>query len=119
MARNKQPVARPTIGRHAQDRIGRELRVMYAANMAQALPTQLVALLSAFEEAEVAQRRLQEAVQALRQASTGNLNLAARSAPCLPLSVRAQQALLARSVLRRPPTKQDSRPRKRAVRAAS
>jgi hypothetical protein len=108
------------IGRKAQDRIGRELRVMYAEVVTQSLPNQLLALLQAFEDAEAAQRRLREAVAALRQANSGLiLPLAPRSTPLASLSVRAQQALLARSVLLPPPMKSGPRSRKRDVRAAS
>jgi hypothetical protein len=79
-----------------------------------------LALLRAFEDAEAAQHRLRQAVQALRQANSGLiLYLAPRSTPSSSLSVRAQQALLARSVLHQAPMKPSPRSRKRAVRAAS
>jgi hypothetical protein len=117
---SKKRVSTPTIGRQAQDRIGRELRVMYAEAVTQPLPDQLFALLQAFEDAEAAQRRLREAVAALRQANSGLiLPLAPRSTPPASLSVRAQQALLARTVLHPAPMKPAPRSRKGAVRAAS
>jgi hypothetical protein len=107
-----------TIGRQAQDRIGRELRVMYAEALTP-LPDQLLALLRAFEDAEAAQHRLREAVRALRQANSGLILHLAPSRTLSPsLSVRAQQALLARSMLRQAPLKPGPRSRKRAVRAA-
>ena len=118
MCKSNKRASTPMIGRHAQDRIGRELRGMYAGMVTQPLPDDLLTLLHAFEDAEAAQRRLRAAVQALRQANTGlDPKLPGRSVPS-SLPVRAQQALLARAMLHQALPK-PSRSRKRAVRAAS
>ena len=120
MGTGKKRVSTATIGRKAQDRIGGELRVMYAEALTEPLPDQLLALLQTFEDAEAAQRRLREAVEALWQSNSGLiLALAPRSTPSACLSVRAQQALLARSVMHQAPMKPGPRSRKRAARAAS
>jgi hypothetical protein len=119
MARNKQRISTPTIGRHAQDRIGRELRIIYADHLAEPPPAELLALLWAFEDAEAAQRRLQEAIHALRQANTGlGLDVTARTTLSSSLSVRAQQALLARRIGPRVPKRARPKHRNRPTRAA-
>lgn len=120
MAKNKQKISAPVIGRKAQELIGRELRVMYAGYVAEPLPVQQLALLWAFEDAEAAQRRLRDAIQTLRQANTGlDLNVTARTTLSSPLSVRAQQALLARRIGSRAQNRLSSKQRHRAARAAS
>ena len=120
MCKRKKQVSSATIGRHAQDRIGRELRAMYAEMLTQPLPGELIALLDAFEDAETAQARLRTAVRALRQANVGlHLNITAKPTAPPSLSVRAQHALLARAMVRRPAATPAPRSRRRPVRAAS
>jgi Anti-sigma factor NepR len=67
----KQPRRKPTIGRLAQDRIGRELRVMYGEVLREPLPEELSSVLQAFQGAEAAQHRLQAAVQILQRVKLG------------------------------------------------
>ena len=84
MSNKKQCRPKPTIGRQAQDKIGRELRVMYSEVLREPLPAELLSVLQAFEDARAAQQRLQHAVQVLRWANMGfALNPDARSGESL------------------------------------
>ena len=105
MAKNKQQFPTPTIGRHAQDRIGRELRIMYAGELAEPLPDVFLMLLRALSTAEAAQDRLFSAVLDVREAHK-EFGLTHTAPLTTPMSVRAQQGLLAREMLqwsRKPP----------------
>jgi hypothetical protein len=93
----KQCGAKPTIGRRAQDRIGRELRAVYEPFVQEPLPDEFLILLRAWKDAETARYRVTHAVEILRGANRGlDLNLSARSASSL--TVHAQQMLVARAV---------------------
>jgi Anti-sigma factor NepR len=89
---------KPTIGRHAQDRIGRELAAMYGPVLSEALPDEFLALLRALTNAEAAQDRLLNAVLDLREANK-DFGLSPTRSLTMPLSVRGQQVLLARAML--------------------
>ena len=69
MANNELPDVRPAIGRLAQDRIGRELRLMYRRTLQEPLPDDFAALLLAFEHAETARNNLAQVVQTFREAN--------------------------------------------------
>ena len=87
---------KPTIGRHAQDRIGRKLRALYQPFMQESLPDEFVALLRASEDAEIARHRLTQALANLRDANRAfELNSVGSGSS---LSVHAQQMLVARAV---------------------
>jgi hypothetical protein len=86
---------KPTIGRHAQEKIGRELRAMYQPFMQEVLPAEFVALLRASEDAENARHRLKQAIAKLRDANALELNPVSSASS---LSVHAQQMLVARAV---------------------
>jgi hypothetical protein len=92
----KQREPKPTIRRHAQERIGRELRAMYQPFMQELLPEEFVALLHASEDAETARHRLKEAVANLRDANRA-LDIRPVSSGS-SLSVHGQQMLVARAV---------------------
>ena len=110
---NTQP--EPTIGRLAQDRIGRELRTLYGPLIEQPLPDAVSALLGALDDFETARNRLQDAVQSLRSCATdSNPAATQRSAG---LSVHAQQMLATNAMLRGRPPRGASRHRPRADRA--
>jgi hypothetical protein len=98
VAKNKQQFPTPTIGRHAQDRIGRELRIMYAGELAEPLPDVFLMLLRALSTAEAAQDRLFSAVLDVREAHK-EFGLTPTAPLTTPMSVRAQQVLLAREML--------------------
>jgi hypothetical protein len=89
---------KPTIGRHAQDKIGRELSVMYAPLMREPLPDVFLMCLRALATAEAAQDRLLNAVLDLREANN-QFGLSPATSLTMPMSVRAQQVLLAREML--------------------
>ena len=94
--KNKRRERKPTIGRRAQDGIGRELRAMYQPFMQEALPDEFVAVLRASEDAESARHRLKQAVANLRNANRAfELNSVCSGSS---LSVHAQQMLVARAV---------------------
>ena len=112
---NKQPEAPPTIGRLAQDRIGRELQAFYGSLLEQPLPDAVSALLGALDDFEAARNRLQDAVQTLRTSATSSDT--ALIQPPAGLSVQAQQALLTRAMLDARPAEGGSRQRRRTVRA--
>jgi Anti-sigma factor NepR len=103
---SKRRESQPTIGRHAQDRIGRELRAMYGDLVEQPLPDEVSALLGALDDFETARQRLNQSVQTLRAS-------AAVAVPARPfgLSVHAQQMLIAQAMLNGPAP--SSRPRRR------
>ncbi|HEY7383845.1 MAG TPA: NepR family anti-sigma factor [Beijerinckiaceae bacterium] len=110
---NKQP--EPTIGRLAQDRIGRELRALYGSLIEQPLPDGVSAVLGALDDFETARNRLQDAVQSLRTSATDpNPAVTQGSAG---LSVHAQQMLVTNAMLRGRPPRRASRHRPRADRA--
>ena len=112
---NKQRESQPTIGRVAQDRIGRELRALYGSLTEQPLPDAISAVLGALEDFETARDRLQDAVQDLRvRATTCDPPL---TQPTTALSVHAQQLLVMRAMLRRRPAQGAPRQRRRAARA--
>ena len=67
----KQLRPKPTIGRHAQDRIGRELRAMYDEVLREPLPEDLASVVRALQETEVAKHRLKAAVLLLQRAKIG------------------------------------------------
>ena len=114
MDNKHQHESRPTIGRFAQDRIGRELQARYGQLLEQPLPDAISAMLGALEDFEAARTRLQDAVQDLRASATGSgLSLTPRPAG---LSVHAQQMLLTRAILHARTPGTGSR-RRRAVRA--
>jgi len=93
---NKHLRLQATIGRHAQDRIGRELRAMYSEVLREPLPEDLLSVLQAFQDAETAQQRLQKAVEELRRNKMAfALNLDGLSGASL---VHAQQRQIALAV---------------------
>ena len=118
----------PTIGRQAQDKIGRELSVMYAPLLREPLPDAFLMLLRASATAEAAQDQLFNAVLELREANK-EFGLSPATSLTMPMSVRAQQILLAREMLhwsRKTPTATKSAahgsrlpPRQRTSRRAS
>jgi hypothetical protein len=120
--------AKPTIGRHAQDRIGRELSVMYAPLLREPLPDMFLMLLRASATAEAAQDRLFKAVLELREANK-EFGLSPTTPITMSMSVRTQQVLLAREMLhwsRKTPTPTKTaahgsrlRPRQKTFRRAS
>ena len=100
MSNNNPRGSKPTIGRLAQDRIGRQLRAIYEQVVEEPLPEEIRSLLRAFEEAETAQHCLRQAIDAVRRANTGaGLTLTPRSNLALP--VHAQQAIVERSLVAR------------------
>ena len=109
MSDSKRRKAQPTIGRHAQDKIGRELRAMYGELVEQPLPDEVSALLGALDEFESARHRLKQSVQTLRASAAGG-GLAVTARPP-GLSVHAQQMLIAQALLDVPT--QTSSPRRR------
>ena len=97
MSTKKQRGAKPTIGRRALDRIGRELRAVYEPFVQEPLPDEFLVLLRAWKDAETARYRVRNAVEILRGANRGlDLNLSAQSASSL--TVHAQQMLVARAM---------------------
>jgi Anti-sigma factor NepR len=112
---NKQDESQPTIGRQAQDRIGRELRALYGPLLEQPLPDAMSAVLGALEDFEAARHHLQNAVQNLRASATASgLSLTPRPTG---LSVHAQQMLVTRSMLHARVPGPGLRHRRRGVRA--
>ena len=61
---------KPKIDRAIQDKIGRELREMYAELLRQPLPENLIAPLRAMDAVAEARKRLAEAAQEMRRAGT-------------------------------------------------
>ena len=55
MSTKKQRGAKPTIGRRALDRIGRELRAVYEPFFQEPLPDEFLVLLRAWKDAETEQ----------------------------------------------------------------
>jgi hypothetical protein len=112
---NKQRESQPTIGRHAQDRIGRELRALYGPLLEQPLPAAISVVLGALENFETARHQLQDAVQSLRASATAcGLSLTPRPTG---LSVHAQQMLVTRSMLHARVPGAGLRHRRRGLRA--
>ena len=95
---SKHAASKPTIGRHAQDKIGRELSVMYAPLLHEPLPDAFLMLLRALATAQAAQDRLFNAVLELREANK-EFGLGPNAPITMPMSVRTQQVLLAREML--------------------
>jgi hypothetical protein len=94
VANKKQRNRNPTIDRYSQDRIGRELRVIYQPFVEGPLPDAFLVLLRAWENAEASRYRLKQAIDTLRQANRG-FELNVRSSSGHP--VHAQQMLVARA----------------------
>jgi hypothetical protein len=87
--------AKLTIGRRAQDSIGRQLRAMYEPLVQEPLPDGFLALLGAWKDAEAARYRVQHALERLRRTNRG-FDVSAGSASCL--KVHAQQMLVERAM---------------------
>jgi hypothetical protein len=107
---SKRREAQPTIGRHGQDRIGRELRAMYDDLVELPLPDEVLALLGALDEFESAKHRLKQSVQTLRTSAAGGALAVTPRSP--GLSVHAQQMLIAQAMLDGP-AQTSSPPRRR------
>jgi Anti-sigma factor NepR len=94
VANNKQCNRNPAIDRYSQDRIGRELRVIYQPFVEGPLPDAFLVLLRAWENAEASRYLLEQAIEILRRANRGfELNDGSNSAH----SVHAQQTMVARA----------------------
>jgi hypothetical protein len=94
VANNKQRNRNPAIDRYSQERIGRELRVIYKPFVQEALPDAFLVLLRAWENAEASRYCLKQAIEIMRQANRGS-ELSERSSSAHP--VHAQQTLVARA----------------------
>jgi flagellin-specific chaperone FliS len=72
---------KPKLDRAIQDKIGRELRAMYEELLRQPLPENLTAPLRAIDEVHSSRQRLNQALEAMRAASSAQGAQQERAAP--------------------------------------
>lgn len=113
MSNRKRSRAKPTIGRQAQDRIGRDLRAMYSEVLHEPLPAEMLAVLQALDSAETAQLGVRHAVEKMWSANRSASFT--RNHVCGASPVQAQQTFIALAMGQQ----RRSRPRRGAGKAVA